>query len=145
MIRGAIMARGRPPTGAALVDRLDGSPQAKHRLELILRTVAGEISIPQACAELHIGTSRFHQMRTEVLQEALDALEPRPRGRPPTLQSPQEARVEELTGQVQSLKVDLRAAQIREELATVLPTLNRRPEPPGRGGGKKSRRRTRRR
>ena len=135
------MARGRPSTGAGIVDRLQGSRQAKQRLKLILRTLAGEITIHQACSQLHIGNSRFHQMRTEVLQAAADALEPRPRGRPLAPRSPQDDRIKELNRQVQSLKVDLQAAQIREELTMLLPVLNRPADPIGRAGKKKPRQR----
>lgn len=111
--------RGRPPLGAEIVEHLTGSPQAKQRLAVILRALTGEITIPQACQELGVGESRFHELRNEVLQHALEDMEAKPRGRPP---SPQEdARVADLQRQIQALKIDLRAAQIREELATMLP------------------------
>ena len=120
------MTRGRPPLGSELVERLEGSPQAKDRLRAILRTLAGEISIPQACQELGIGLSRFHEMRGEVLQDMLLSLEGKPRGRPPEDQP--DARVQELQQQVLALMTDLRASQIREELAIMLPRLARTPE-----------------
>lgn len=137
------MTRGRPPLGAEIVDRLEGSPQAKQRLRIILRTLAGEISIPQACAELGIGESRFHEMRTEILQHTLVDLEPRPLGRPPQTASQEEALIAQLQQQVQALKVDLRAAQIRQELAIALPRLSGPPQCPPAGGGKKERQRRR--
>jgi transposase len=111
--------RGRPPMGAEIVEHLSGSSQAKQRLAVILRTLAGEISVPQACQELGVGETRFHELRNETLQHALDDLEAKPRGRPPSAQ--EDARVAELQQQILTLKTDLRAAQIREELATMLP------------------------
>ena len=113
------MNTGRPPLGAELVGSLEGSPQAKLRLEIIIRTLAGEITIPQACQELAIGESRFHELRNELLQHAVAALEPRARGRPPTARG--NPCVAQLQQQVQALKIDLQAAQIREELALMLP------------------------
>ena len=113
------MKTGRPPLGAELVSSLQGSPQAKHRLAVILRTLAGELTIPQACVELGIGESRFHTLRTELLQHAVAELEPQARGRPPTAQA--DPRLAQLQQQVLALKTDLQAAQIREELALLLP------------------------
>ena len=133
------MTRGRPPLGAEIVDRLEGSPQAKERLRAVLKTLAGEITIPQACQELGIGLSRFHEMRCVVLQGMLEDLEGKPRGRPPDAQQA-DARVQELQQQVLSLTMDLRASQIREELAIMLPRLARKPEEPS-GVEKKGRRR----
>ena len=136
------MTRGRPPLGAEIVDRLEGSLQAKQRLRIILRTLAGEVTIPQACAELGIGDSRFHEMRTEILQHTLGDLEPKPVGRPPQTTSQQEDLIAQLQQQVQALKVDLRASQIRQELTLALPRLSGPRDLPA-GGGKKERHRRR--
>ena len=137
------MTRGRPPLGAEIVERLEGSTQAKQRLRIILRTLAGEISIPQACVELGIGESRFHEMRNEILQHTLGDLEPKPLGRPPQAPSEQETLIVQLQQQVQALKVDLRAAQIRQELALALPRLSGPQQDLPAGGGKKERQRRR--
>jgi hypothetical protein len=113
------MQAGRPPLGAELVDRMQGSPQAKKRVQIILQTLAGEMTIPQACEELDIGESRFHDLRKELLQVMVDGAESKPRGRPP---GPQEdPHVAQLQQELQDLKVALRAAQVREELAVMLP------------------------
>jgi len=133
------MTRGRPPLGSQLVERLEGTPQAKDRLRAVLQTLSGEASIPQACQELGIGESRFHEMRSELLQSMLENLEGRPRGRPPS-DLGADARVQQLQQQVLALTADLRASQIREELAIMLPRLARKPEDPS-GGEKKDRRR----
>jgi hypothetical protein len=135
------MARGRPPLGDEIVEHLEGSSQAKQRLRIILRTLAGELTIPQACAELEVSDSRFHEMRTELLQHTLGELEPKPIGRPSQTPTPQETLITQLQQQVQALKIDLRAAQIRQELALALPRLAAAPKDQPAGGGKKDRRR----
>ncbi len=129
----AAMPLGRPPLGAELVDRTDGSPEAKKRVAVILQTLAGDMTVPQACLELAIGESRFHELRNELLQSMVASAEAKPRGRPPA--DPVDARVAQLQQELASLKLDLRAAQIREELAVMLPNVLHRP----RAGGEKKR------
>jgi hypothetical protein len=130
------MPAGRPPLGAELVDRMDGSSDAKKRVTIMLQTIAGNMTIPQACLELGICESRFHDLRHELLQWMVQGAEAKPRGRPPA--EPHDARVAQLQQEVQSLKLDLRAAQIREELATMIPHVLHRNNP-RRGDKKKSR------
>jgi hypothetical protein len=115
------MARGRPPSGPKLVEGMEGSQLARQRLKVILQTVAGELSIPEACAQLGISEPRFHELRAEWMQGAMQLLEPKPVGRPTRQPSPEAARMESLEQQVQELKIDLRAAQIREQLALLMP------------------------
>ena len=74
---------GRKPLATGHVDRLQGSEPAKQRLTVLLETLRGELPVPEACARLGIGESRFHALRGAWLQEALELLEPRPLGRPP--------------------------------------------------------------
>ena len=115
------MPRGRPPKGPELVLSLDGSDLAKLRLKVILQTLAGELSVSAACSTLNISEARFHELRAELLQAAVSHLEPRPKGRPPE-NSPQDAAaINALKAQNQELKIELRAAQIREEIALVMP------------------------
>ena len=124
------MPAGRPPLGAQLVDLTEGSPEAKKRVQVILQTLSGQMTIPQACLELSIGESRFHELRRELLQCMVQGAEAKPRGRPPAQQ--EDARQADLGQQIQALKIDLRAAQIREELATMLPhVLHRNKRPAG--------------
>jgi len=54
-----------------------GSKRAKIRLEMILKTRMGEPTVEEACQRLGIGESRFHALRNQWLQEALELLEPR--------------------------------------------------------------------
>lgn len=113
--------RGRKPQGAALVTQLAGSEMAQQRLQQIVRALAGQTSVPEACAELGVGESRFHQLRQEALEAALAALEPRPTGRPPQASVPGAARIAELEEELRELRWELQACRIREELADVLP------------------------
>jgi hypothetical protein len=115
--------RGRKPTGSNLVEHLDGSERAKARLKAILQTLSGERSIPEVCEELGIQESMFHRVRSEVLQTALGRLEPRPLGRPPSLPSADDRRVTELEEEVLRLETELKAAEVRRELAEKLPRL----------------------
>jgi len=90
-------------------------------LQRIVETLAGQASVADVCAELGIGESRFHQLRSDALQAALDNLEPRPAGRPPQGASPVDARIAELERELRELKWELQACQIRLEPADVLP------------------------
>lgn len=115
------MSRGRPPAGPRLVDGLEGSEAAKERLRVVLQTIAGELSVPEACARLNVSEARFHELRAEVLQMALQHLEPKPAGRRSRQPDPQDAEMATLKEQIQELKIELRATQIREELALLMP------------------------
>ena len=118
--------RGRKPKGPELVTNLAGSDAAQARLKRIVDSLAGRATVAEVCAELGIGESRFHQLRSDALQAALDRLEPRAAGRPAQPVSPTDARVAELERQLRELKWELHACQIRLELAEALPGLVRR-------------------
>ena len=120
---------GRRPDPAAIITRLAGSQQAQQRLNLMLQTLTGQSPIPEAAARLGLGRSRLCLLRQEMLQAALEALEPKTRGRPPTENTPQEQQIAELQEQVLALKIDLKAAQIREELALLMPHLLHKKNP----------------
>jgi hypothetical protein len=129
--------RGRRPSGPEYVERLEGSAQAKERLHVVLQTLAGTCRVQQACDRLGVCAQRFHQLRTQLLQAALDSLEPQPAGRPCPVAP--DAQTQELAAAVQQLQVELRAAQTREEIALVLPQVL---QPDQRPGKKAPRRRT---
>jgi hypothetical protein len=103
----------------------------------VLDTVAGRITVLEACERLGICEQRFHQLRTHLLRAALASLEPKPIGRPPRPQANPEVQL--LSDQVTILQQELHATKTREEIALVLPRLVR-PEP----SSKKSPRRPRR-
>jgi transposase len=113
--------RGRKPLATRHVDGLCGSERAKLRLQTILKTLQGKMTVPQACQVLGISQSRFHALRNQWLQEALDLLEPRPLGRPPQVISPEQEEVARLQAENQDLKHRCQAAEVREELARTMP------------------------
>ena len=123
----------RPPGGVGHVDRLDGPEELKWRLRVLLDTLAGRVSVTQACEELGVSESRLHELRRQALVGALGALMPKPAGRPSTAETATE-REKDLEARIDELEVDLQAALVRTELALAMPELFR-------GGGKKNRRR----
>jgi hypothetical protein len=98
------------------VTEMDGSETARARLEQIILALAGQTSVPEACAALDIGESRFHQLREEALQGALAALEPRPSGRPARPAEPGAARIAALEQELRERERELQAYRIRLEL-----------------------------
>jgi hypothetical protein len=115
------MARGRRANGPGLVEALEGSEEAKTRMKVIVETLAGTKSVQEACEDLGIGKSAFHQIRTESLIGALEKLEPKPRGRPRQELSGEQQDLERLRKENDQLKVRLQVAHVREELALVMP------------------------
>ena len=133
------MRRGRPPAGGEVVDHLEGSAQAKDRLRAILEVMQGRITVGQACARLGITESRLHALRRELLQGALQAAEPKARGRPPAQADCDPEQLAELREANRQLRVELQSARVREELALVMPEVLGSPEPPpAASGGKRS-------
>src|SRR5262245_37644675 len=110
--------RGRRPAGPEYVEQLSASGEAKQRLRAVLETLAGRLRVQEACAQLGIGPVRFHACRHSVLQAALQALEPRPVGRPPRDASAASAADE--GARLEELATQLEAAQLREEVALIL-------------------------
>jgi len=123
----------RPPEGVGHVDRLDGPEELKWRLRVLLDTIAGRVSVAQACEELGVSESRLHELRRQALVGALGALMPKPAGRPSTTETTT-TREKDLEARIEELEVDLQAALVRTELALAMPELFR-------GGAKKNPRR----
>ena len=125
------MAKGRPSLGPALADKVEGSDQAKERLRIILQTIAGEISVADACKQLGLSEARFHELRQKWMQDACAALEPKPLGRPKETTVEDEVEMLRLHRENENLKMHLRAAQIREEISIAMPhVLQPRKDPP---------------
>jgi len=74
------MTQGRPPLGPNIVEHFDADPNTKLRLQVMLQTLAGAISVPDACLKLGISQPRFFELRATMLQAALDGLQPKPAG-----------------------------------------------------------------
>jgi hypothetical protein len=89
---------------------------------LLLETLSGQRTVTAASQMLGISRRRFHTLRTEFLHSALDMLAPRPAGRPSQkpISNDYMARLE---AEVHTLQIDLRAAQVREEIALAMPHL----------------------
>jgi transposase len=108
------------------VDRLRGTREAKRRLRVVLETVTGELSVREACERLDLSEARFHQIRQQALEGALEGLRPAAPGRPRKPEaSAAPSRVEELEREVQDLRIDLQAARVRTEIALTMPHLLR--------------------
>lgn len=56
-----------------LIDRLRGPRETKRRLRILLASLAGTMTVSEACAELGVGRSRFHVLRRRMLRGMLDA------------------------------------------------------------------------
>jgi len=117
------MPAGRPPDGVRHVDRLEGPRAQKERLRVILETLTGERSVAEACEVLGVSMARFHALRRQALQGALEALAPRPRGRPAKDEPAESRRVAELEHELSETQMDLQAALVRTELALAMPHL----------------------
>jgi transposase len=116
---------GRKPLGPSLVDRLDGSQRAKERLQVILETIAGQLTIAQACERLGIGEAMFHRLRTEVLEAGLECLEPKTVGRPRRVTTGEQRQLNVMAERIAELETELRMSEVREEIAQILPHVSR--------------------
>jgi len=135
------MARGRPVIGVDLIDRIEGPRVLRRRVRIILATLSGTLPIAQACAELGVGRTRFHALRWQVLEGAMDALKPRMRGRPRRLEAGPEVRV--LQARIRELEVALRTTALRSEIALAMPHLLDRAGRKKKGDGRSTSRRSR--
>jgi hypothetical protein len=124
----------RPNKGLAHVDGLPGDPELKYRLKVVLATITGEMLVDEACDELDLGPTQFANLRRQVLLAGLEALQPRPVGRPRRAVDGTPEQVEAMRQRIAELEHDLTILRSRIELS-VLPLL----EGPRRS---KSRRRT---
>ena len=126
--------RGRHPWGPGYVNQLQGSSQAKQRLRVVLETMTVGCRVQEACQRLGISEQRFDQLRQLAMQAALRRLESKPGGRPRRQHTGTTAEALALRQQVADLEAELRAAQVREEIALILPRAVREQA----GAGKKT-------
>lgn len=122
--------RGRRPVGPEYVDHLDGSETAKLRAKVILETMMGTCRVLEACQRLGISEQRFHQLREEMMEGALQALEPGHAGRPARTPTPAEVQVQTLEQQLLDKEFELRTAKAREEIALIMPKVKHEPVEP---------------
>lgn len=117
---------GRPPKGLGHVRDLDGPEEQKARLEAILESLTGDVGVDEAAAKAGIQPARFHELRKQVLQAALDRLAPQPTGRPgKAAPSADSLRLAELEKRFAELEHELELSEIRSELAVAMPHLYR--------------------
>lgn len=113
------MARG--PGGPELVDKLEGTDEAKTRLRVVLETMRGGRTVAEACKLLGIGPTRFEELRQQALEAALAALQAKPLGRPTVQPIVESGDVVRLRAENERLKQEIVIAHVREELAIGLP------------------------
>ena len=127
------MPGGRPPKGPELVDRLEGSEEAKHRLKIVLETIQGKRSVREAIEILGISETRFHVIREKALSGAVASLEPGVRGRPPS--------GDDLPPEMVALQEEneaLREALAREKVRGDVAEIMANPRPPAEEDEKKN-------
>lgn len=112
---------GRPPLGPEIVDRVEGSEEARRRARILLEVMTGERSVDSACDALGIQTTRFEDIRKEAFGGLVAALEPKPAGRPPKPVDEAAAQVTALQEENKRLKIEIVTSHVREELAIGLP------------------------
>jgi len=93
------------------------SEPARERAEVILRTLAGACSVEIGCRKLHVGRTRFQELRRRVLAAAVAAVEERPTGRPRSPVDQTRRALPGLRRQLLSLEQDLRLAQTELDIA----------------------------
>lgn len=118
----------RPNKGLGHVDGLQGDPEDKWRLKVVLATLTGEMLVDEAYDELGIGPTQFASLRKQVLQGALDALQPKPVGRPRRVTARTEEEVEAMAQHIAELERDAAILRSRLELA-ILPLMQEKPGP----------------
>lgn len=126
----------RPTKGVDHVDALEGDPIILWRLKVILATLTGQMLVDEACDELDVGPTQFANLRRQALQGALDALEPRPGGRPRKAAADPTVELTALRARNAELERQLAEMRTRVELA-ILPFLRRGADGGSPGGGRR--------
>jgi transposase-like protein len=115
------MPRGRPSKGLDHIAKLEGEPELKERLRLVLGTLTGETTVREAARTLALSETRLHELRNQALQGALEGLGPKPPGRPRRHVPEESRRVQELEETVQKLRETVLLGQLRTEIALTMP------------------------
>ncbi len=129
--------RGRKPSGPEYVDRLGASAKATKWARVVLETLSGRLSVQDACRRLGIGEAFFNRLRLRFLTGGVPGMEDRPAGRRPRTVSAEAERIRALEAELSQTRLELQAAQLREEIALTMPHLLQQPTAPE----KKTRRR----
>jgi transposase-like protein len=118
--------RGRRPLGPALVAALAAPRGTRERLQVVLETLTGQLTLDAAAQRLGLGRTRVLVLRRQALRGAADALAPRPVGRPPRDALEPPPAVARLEARVRELELALQAALVRTDVALTMPFLLRR-------------------
>jgi hypothetical protein len=96
---------------------MQGSDIARGRVALVLKTFSREQQFQEAAAELGVTPQRLHEIRHQILEAAIAAVEPKPVGRPPQpAPDPNLARIAALEQRIRDLTVEREIGYLREEL-----------------------------
>jgi transposase-like protein len=112
--------RGRYPLGLEVLDRAEGSAEAKKRARLIAGTISGAYRMHEVCAELGISQQRFQQLRHKMARIMVGSQERRAPGRKRRALSAEAQRIAELEAEIAALRQAVLTAQTREEIALIL-------------------------
>ena len=58
----------------ALIDRTQGSPEAKRRTKIVLRNILGQLLNKEACKALGVGEAELAQLRQDALRGVIDSV-----------------------------------------------------------------------
>ena len=113
---------GRPNKGVAHIDQVDSDPVTKARAKAILATISGELTVAEACEAIGVSKTRFEMLRSQMLEAAVQGLQPGKPGRPRTRSSAEsDVRIRELSAKVSSLERDLQRSELALEISEILP------------------------
>jgi hypothetical protein len=115
--------RGRKPFGPEFVHHVEGTAEAKKRAQVLLETLTGRLSVQEASERLGICPQRLDQLRLQMVSAAVHSLEPGHAGRPRRVPDPAAVPMAALAERIRDLEIELRAGQIREEIALQIPHL----------------------
>lgn len=112
----------RPNLGLEHVEKLAGDRETKARLRAILETLEGSASVHDAAERLCVSPQRFAELRDQALMGALDALGPRPAGRPPS-PAQETLAVLDLKRELDQTRYQLEVERVRTQILMVMPEL----------------------
>jgi transposase-like protein len=104
-----------------LLETRDGTPEDKQRLRAIYDVLYGQARLHETCQRLDIGETYFRQLRDRAVQGALDAIKPRPPGRPSRRAVADAKQVGALERELAEKDLQLQEALVRAEVALILP------------------------
>lgn len=109
------MPGGRPPTGVSMIDGFEASGVAKLRFKAILETISGAKSIAEACEKTGLKEAMIHMLRTQAIEGALGALEPKPMGRPRKIEEVDPRELERLREENAKLQEEIRKLRVKAD------------------------------